>query len=109
MNEAQQETKRTVLPPAEAEGAANFAAEPGMDPTAGPNPDQDMSVANRSETGTLTQPQNTTPAGEEGNRTGGEPPEDIIARRAESEADEAGDQQALNEAYADRQAGNPEL
>jgi len=36
--------KRTVLPDGEAEGAANFAAEPAMDPTAGAPADNAATV-----------------------------------------------------------------
>lgn len=76
-----QESKRTILPPAEAEGAGNFGAEAGSDPTPSGG-DQDIVV--RSEMGTLTQPANPSLAGDIGNITGGEPPEEIAARRADS-------------------------
>jgi hypothetical protein len=78
------ETRRTVLPPAEAEGAGNFAAEPGLDPTAGPG---DTAVAIEMEMGTLSQKEDPSAAGEEGNRTGGEPAEEVVERRADSEAE----------------------
>lgn len=71
-------TKRTVLPPAEAEGAGNFGSEPGLDPTPSGG---DLDVAVRSETGMLTEPSNPSPAGDIGNLTGGDPPEDVQARQ----------------------------
>lgn len=89
--------RRTVLPPGEAEGAGNFAAEPGMDPTAGA-PDFDRSAATAMETGVAGQTENPSPAGEEGNRTGGEPVEQILERRAESEERLARMEQTLDEA-----------
>ncbi len=73
-----------MLPPAEAEGAANFAAEPRLDPTAGPG---NTAVATEMEMGTLNQNADPSAAGEEGNRTGGEPAEVQAQRRADSEAD----------------------
>ena len=78
-------TRRTVLPPGDAEGAGNFAAEPGMDPTAGP-PDDGPGPAMLQELGMPTVSNPLSPAGEEGNATGGDPTEVIRARRADSAA-----------------------
>jgi hypothetical protein len=75
-------TRRTVLPPAEAEGAASFAAEPGPDPTAGP-PEENMGTL--MEMGEPTAHESPSALGEEGNLTGGDPTEDIRARRADNE------------------------
>ncbi len=77
------ETRRTQLPPAEAEGAGNFAAEPATDPTAGPG---NTAVATQMETGVLNQNDNPSPRGEEGNRTGGDPAEVVAERQGSSEA-----------------------
>ena len=89
----QDDTRRTILPPAEAEGAGNFAAEPGLDPTAGPT-DQiggpDQSIATRQEIGETTPSTPASAEGDEGNRTGGQPVEEIVERRADS-AEEAED------------------
>lgn len=95
--------KRTELPDAEAEGAGNFAAEPATDPTAGPPPDN---VATRMDEQMPTPGSVSTPAGEAGNRTGGDPPEEVAARRAGSEEEEAGIEQELRETD---QASNPNL
>ncbi len=78
----QAETRRTQLPPAEAEGAGNFAAEPATDPTAGPG---NTAVATQMETGVLNQNDNPSPRGEEGNRTGGDPAEVVAGRQASNE------------------------
>lgn len=79
----QAESRRTELPPAEAEGAGNFAAEPATDPTAGPG---NTAVATQMETGVLSQSDNPSPRGDEGNRTGGDPGEAVAERQASSEA-----------------------
>ncbi len=102
MSDGQQDN-RTVLPPAEAEGAGNFAAEPDIDPTTGPG---DPDVGTKMETGTLNQPENPSPAGDEGNRTGGDPGERIVERRADGQEDLATMQQELREG---EDASNPNL
>lgn len=81
--EETRDTHRTVLPSGEAEGAGNFAAEPATDTTAGPG---NTAVATQMETGTLNQNENPSAAGEEGNRTGGDPAEAVVERQAASES-----------------------
>jgi hypothetical protein len=93
--------RRTVLPPAEAEGAENFAAESGMDPTAGPGND---AVATEMETGTLDQHPSSSSLAEEGNRTGGEDAQSVIERRADSEEAVAAIEQEIDEQSIDQSA-----
>ena len=75
MPEQDQETKCTVLPPVEAEGAANMGANPGT--KAGGTPTQ-KDVETRTEGGRLLKPSNPSRAGAQGNRTGGMPAEDAV-------------------------------
>jgi len=90
----QEDRKVTRLPDAEAEGAGNFGAEPDNDPTAGNTPNAISALSETAQLPEAENPQEPTPLAEEGNRTGGEPPEDIVARHADSERDEqAADQQ----------------
>ena len=69
------EEEHTVLPPAEAEGADNMGAQPGR--RGGGRPTQ-KDVEVRTEAGRLLKPSNPSRAGDSGNRTGGEPVEDVV-------------------------------
>lgn len=72
---AGQDEERTVLPPAEAEGADDMGAQPGR--RGGGRPTQ-KDVEVRTERGDLLKPTNPSRAGDSGNRTGGEPVEDVV-------------------------------
>lgn len=97
----EREQRRTVLPPAEAEGAASFAAPPGTDET----PNAPDNVATRMEMGEPGTPDPTTSAaGDEGNSTGGAPAEDVAARRAGSEREAEAIRQQAEETSIDQRA-----
>ncbi|MDQ3327899.1 MAG: hypothetical protein M3506_05190 [Chloroflexota bacterium] len=96
-----EDTNRTTIPADEAEGAGNFAAEPGPDPTAGATPENS---ATQMEIGNPVPDQENTAAGEEGNRSGGEPVEETIERRANSEADAEELEEQLDETSIDQSA-----
>jgi len=96
-----EDTNRTAIPADEAEGAGNFAAEPGPDPTAGAAP---KNTATQLEMGNPMPAQENTAAGEEGNRSGGEPVEETIERRANSEADAGELEQQIDETSIDQSA-----
>ncbi len=96
-----EETSRTMLPPDEAEGAGNFAAEPGLDPTAGAAPEN---TATQMEMGNPVPGQQNSAAGDEGNRSGGEPVGETIERRSNSEADAGELEQQLDETSIDQSA-----
>ena len=94
-------TRRTVLPSADAEGAGNFAAEPATDPTAGPTPEN---LHTAMEQGDPTYATTPSPAGEEGNRTGGEPAEEVAERRAGGRSEVEELQRRIDQSSIDQRA-----
>ena len=97
-----QEENRTVLPPAEAEGSGNMGAQPGR--RGGGRPTQ-KDVEVRTESGKLLKPSNPSRAGAQGNRTGGEPPEErVLGGAADAEAPAARERE-IRERNQARQQG----
>lgn len=79
------DNRRTRLPDAEADGAGNFGAEPDIDANRDPIPED---AGERVYLGMPSAPNPIdVPLEDEGNRTGGEPVEDIQERQADSTAD----------------------